>query len=173
MGALLQFPTAAVTCTFDSAWAALPTTMRTRSWSRAKLRPLWALHAKRCGGHDKLEAAIRAYLKGDKDLPKSGGPGLQVWLHNEKYDHWITEGSSIIAAVMEGDDLPRFPQPFRAALVASCGEAWVVSYIDRAKLDGTVLVVASPTAASRIREKGLAMKEAGLTALRLEIKSTS
>lgn len=165
---LFQFPVAAVQNTFEDGWAILPTTMKTRSLSRAKLRPIWDAAAKRVGGHDILLSALQSYLKGDKDLPKSGGPALDRWLKNEKYDHWLVEGSSVVVAQMNGEQAPRFPEPFRASLVASCGETWVVSYIDRFKLDGTVLVVSSKTAASRIREKADAMKVAGLTALRLD-----
>lgn len=168
MGALLQFPVAQVQSTFEAAWAALPSTMKTRSLSRAKLRPIWDTAAKRVGGQDVLFAALNAYLKGDKDLPKSGGPALDRWLKNEKYDHWLDVGSSVTAPIAQDDSRPRFPEPFRAKLIASCGEGWVISYIDRARLDGTVLVVSSPTAAGRIKEKREAMKAAGLTAMRLD-----
>lgn len=76
MGAVLQFPTEAVQSSFTDAWAAIPSTMKTRSLSRAKLKPIWDAAAKRVGGQDVLLGALKAYLKGDKDLPKSGGPAL-------------------------------------------------------------------------------------------------
>lgn len=167
---VLSFPQSAVS-TFDEAWRVLPQTMKTRSESRRKLAPLWNDHARRVGGQDVLLAALQAYLKGDKDLPKSGGPGLQVWLRSERYDHWL-EGPSCSVyteVTSDGDKLPKFPEPFRTALVQSCGEGWVRSYIDQCSLEGSVLIVPAGknTAASRIREKARDMKAAGLTALRM------
>ena len=152
---------------FLEAWELLPSTMKTRSLSRAKLRPIWDQHARRLGGQEALLAALQAYLKGDKDLPKSGGPGLQVWLRAEKYDHWCETGNSVVVPV--SDDRPRFAEPFRSALVASCGGGWVISYVDQCSLDGTVLVVPAGkhTALSKIRENARQMREAGLTAVRL------
>lgn len=167
---VLSFPQSAVS-TFDEAWRVLPQTMKTRSESRRKLAPLWNDHARRIGGHDVLLAALQAYLKGDKDLPKSGGPGLQVWLRAERYDHWLEGPSCSVFAEPEGEDRVQFPEPFRTALVQSCGEGWVRSYIDQCSLEGTVLIVpeGKHTAASRIREKARDMKAAGLTALRMGV----
>lgn len=151
---------------FLDAWALLPATMKTRSDSRAKLRPLWDSHAKRLGGQDVLLGALRAYLKGDKDLPKSGGPGLQVWLRAERYDHWLEAENSV---VIQDDDRPKLCEPFRSRLVELCGEGWVISYVDMCNLDGTVLVVPEGklTAMAKIRENARQMKAAGLTAVRL------
>lgn len=171
---IIAFPSAAVTCSFDSAWAVTPTTMKTRSESRAKLRPLWAFHAKRCGGQDRLEAAFRAYLKGDKDLPKSGGPGLQVWLRAEKYDHWLEGTNSVVSdsLTVEGVTRSQFPQTsIRDACIASIGLGWTISYLDRCGIaegpNGPVLTVKSPTAAERLREKAKELKALGLYGIRL------
>lgn len=177
MGAqLIPFPESARS-TFAEAWALIPSTMKTRSVSRAKLAPLWNDAAKRVGGHDVLLAALRAYLVGDKDLPKSGGPALDRWLKWEKYDHWLPGENSVVSEGSVGNshtsDRPRFPEPnIRAAVQAHLGLAWVISYLDRCELaegaNGPVLVVSSATAMQRIREQAKALKAAGLYGMRMK-----
>jgi len=176
MGAqLIQFPTAAVQSSFVDAWAAIPSTMKTRSLSRAKLKPIWDAAAKRVGGQDVLLAALRAYLKGDKDLPKSGGPALDRWLKNEKYDHWLEGENSVVSEVgipTTGLARPTFPiSSIRTAAIAALGLPWVLSYLDRCETaegpHGPVLVVSSPTAAGRLREKGQELKALGLYGIRM------
>ena len=165
MGALsnvVAFPVSAVV-SFDDGWNARKGQMRTRGDGKEKTRKLWNKHAKLIG-QDRLLAALQRYLREEKE-PTCGYPGLSVWLNGERYDHWLTESETVS---IDGVAALRFPEPFRASLVASCGETWVRSYIDRFKLDGTVLVVSSPTAAAKIKENAWAMKEAGLTALRLD-----
>ena len=160
---VVAFPISAVV-SFDDAWESRRGQMRTRGDGKEKTRKLWNKHAKLVG-QDRLLAALRRYLKEEKE-PTCGYPGLSVWLNGERYDHWMPEDSKGVGLT---DTLSlRFPEPYRSALVASCGEAWCKSYIDRAKLDGTVLVVSGGMAASRIRERAQEMKESGLTALRLE-----
>ena len=159
---VVAFPVSAVV-SFDDAWEARRGQMRTRGDGKEKTRKLWLKHAKLVG-QDRLLAALRRYLKEEKE-PTCGYPGLSVWLNGERYDHWMEAPMTIGS---NDSHSPRFPEPYRSALVASCGEVWVKSYVDRFKLDGTVLVVSSPTAAARIKEKAQEMKASGLTALRLD-----
>ena len=60
----------------------LPETMKRRSESKAKCEVLWTRESKRLGGQLVLLAKLKTYLRDDKDLPKSGGPGLQVLMRS-------------------------------------------------------------------------------------------
>jgi hypothetical protein len=164
---VVQFPTASVVSTFEDAWSLIPASMKTRSLSRAKLKPIWDRHAKTAGGQDVLIGALRAYLKGDKDLPKSGGPGLQVWLNQGKYDHWIEAGNSVVEA--EGlPDRPTFPdEAIRASVVASCGLGWVVSYLDPCELHSDGFITPKTGfALGKLRENARELKAAGIMGIR-------
>jgi len=170
---LIAFPSERVSSNFDDAWAILPQTMRTRSFSRDKLRPLWASHAKKIGGFDVLLSRLKAYLAGDKDLPRSGGPGLQKWLSDQRYDHWGDDASCSLFAVSEETQRVKFENAeIRAKIVLALGEAFVRSYIDQCGLldegSGPILLVKSSTAASRLREKGQELKALGLYGIRLK-----
>ena len=164
---VVQFPTASVVSTFDDAWSLLPASMKTRSLSRAKLKPLWDRHARAIGGQDRLLGALRAYLKGDKDLPKSGGPGLQVWLNQEKYDHWLEAGNSVVQDVSD-PDRPVFPdRTIRASVVASCGLAWVVSYLDPCELHADGFITPKTGfAVAKLKERAGELKAAGVKGIR-------
>jgi len=175
MGALIAFPVAAVTSTFVDAWGLLPTSMKTRSLSRAKLKPIWDAAAKRVGGQDVLLGALKAYLKGDKDLPKSGGPALDRWLKNEKYDHWL-EGENSVVSIMgnsHNSDHPAFPdKTIRDAVLAALGLPFVVSYLDPSVLidgpHGPLLQPKTDYARRKLEEhKGL-LKSLGLYGLRMK-----
>jgi len=146
---------------FERAWELMPATMRKRSLGKVKLRPIWSQHAKLVG-EDALLAALRAYVS-DDDCKKTGGKALDRWLRDGRYEHYIA--SEPVPVYSLGTKLA---EPFRASLVVSCGEAWVISYLDQCTVDGTVLVVpkGKATAWSRIDEKRNAMKAAGLTARR-------
>lgn len=145
---------------FDDGWKLLPDTMKKRSDSRAKVRKVWDMHAKRCGGQDKLLAALRTYLSGDKDLPKSGGPGLQVWLRAEKYDHWMPDEASIAMA-----ETPPYPQ--RPALIKSLGEPFVKSYIDSGTVhDDGFITPRTDYAKGKLMEKARELKQAGIAGIR-------
>ena len=164
---VVPFPTASVVSSFDQAWAAIPASMKTRSLSRAKLKPIWDRHAKAVGGQDVLIAALRAYLKGDKDLPKSGGPGLQVWLNQGKYDHWLEAGNSVVEAD-PASDRGTFPdRAIRASVVASCGLGWVVSYLDPCELHPDRFITPKTAfALGKLKEKARELKAAGVAGIR-------
>lgn len=162
MGAVLKFPEPERS-TFEEAWSITPDTMRKRSESKDRTAKRWSIHAKRCGGHTALLGALRAYLKSDKDLIKSGGPGLSVWLNQERYQHW-TDATVVeeMAVVVSG-----FPDAaIRQACVERMGLTWVLSYLDPSELDGTTLVVRTETAIQRMKEHGPFLKSLGLTGMR-------
>lgn len=172
MGAVLNFPTAAVQSSFEDAWSLLPISMRTRSLSRAKLKPIWDRHAKALGGQDRLLGALRAYLKGDKDLPKSGGPGLQVWLMAERYDHWLEGENSVV--FVAPDDKPAFPDKrIRDAVLASQGLPFVISYLDPCQLvDGPLGPLLQPKtdyARKKLMEHAKLFKSLGLYGIRMGV----
>jgi hypothetical protein len=156
--------------TFDDAWSLIPQSMKTRSKSRRLLRPIWDRHAKALGSQDRLLAALRAYLAGDKMLAKSGGPGLQVWLSEERYDHWLEDSTCSVFAEKQtdGSERVRFPdESIRARIVAVCGEGYTRSYLDPCTLhpDGWI-TPATNLARGKLVEKGRLLKEAGLVGIR-------
>lgn len=173
MGAVLQFPTEAVQSSFVDAWAAIPSTMKTRSLSRAKLKPIWDAAAKRVGGQDVLLGALKAYLKGDKDLPKSGGPALDRWLKNEKYDHWL-EGENSVVSIVRNSHNSEFPDKrIRDAVLASQGLPFVVSYLDQCQLvDGPLGPLLQPKtdyARRKLLEHAGLFKSLGLYGIRMAV----
>jgi hypothetical protein len=146
--------------------------MKTRSLSRAKLKPIWDRHAKALGGQDRLLGALKAYLKGDKDLPKSGGPGLQVWLAAERYDHWLEDAtcSVLTEKLTDGSERVRFPnESIRIAVLRATDEAWVRSYLDPCELhpDGFI-TPKTGFAMGKLREKARELKAAGIMGIRLK-----
>lgn len=169
---LIQFPVATVQSSFTDAWSLLPTSMRTRSLSRAKLKPIWDAAAKRVGGQDVLLGALKAYLKGDKDLPKSGGPALDRWLKNEKFDHWL-EGENSVVAVAPDDKLAFPDKRIRDAVLASQGLPFVVSYLDPCQLVegplGTLLQPKTDYARRKLLEHAGLFKSLGLYGIRMAI----
>lgn len=166
---ILQFPTPEANL-FDSAWSIIPATMKVRSKSRRLLRPIWDRHAKALGSQDRLLAALRAYLSGDKMLAKSGGPGLQVWLSEERYDHWLEDSTcSVFAENQTGEpERVRFPdESIRVQIVAIMGEAFTRSYLDPCQLhEDRFVTPASNYAKGKLIERARDLKAAGIAGLR-------
>jgi hypothetical protein len=164
---VVPFPTASVVSTFEEAWRDIPASMKTRSLSRAKLKPLWDAAAKRVGGQDVLLAALRAYLKGDKDLPKSGGPALDRWLKYERWDHWLEAGNSVVELSAKIGQLVFADPDIRASVVASCGLGWVVSYLDPCELHPDRFITPKTGfALGKLKEKARELKAAGVMGIR-------
>jgi hypothetical protein len=149
--------------TFDDAWSLIPQSMKTRSKSRRLLRPVWDRHARQLGSQERLLAALKAYLAGDKMLAKSGGPGLQVWLTEERYDHWLTDDA---CSVFASDDRTRFPEPFRSLVLKATDEGWVRSYLDPCVFVDGWIVPATEYAKGKLRDRGQMLKSAGLLGIR-------
>lgn len=137
--------------------------MRRRSDGLSKLKPLWNDHAKLAGGQAALLGALAAYLKGDEDLPKSGGPGLQVWLKSRRWENWLDLPTTTAEAAMHAQ---RFPEPHRSAIVARLGEPFVRSYIDPCEMDGTVLIVRTDTAVKKLGEHRFVFRALGFSGMR-------
>jgi hypothetical protein len=113
---------------------------------------------------------LRAYLAGDKMLTKSGGPGLQVWLSEERYDHWLEDETCSVFSekLTDGTQRVRFAdEAIRVRIVAALGEAFTRSYIDPAVMhpDGWI-TPATNLARGKLVEKGRLLKEAGLIGIR-------
>jgi len=146
--------------TFDAAWGLLPETMKRRSESKAKCKVLWDRESKRLGGQLSLLGKLKTYLRDDRDLVKSGGPGLQVLMRQGRLEHWVETVTD--ARTVE----PFSNADLRAAVVAAKGEAFARSYLDRCSCEGTTLIVATHFAAGKLREVGAIMKAAGFTGMR-------
>jgi hypothetical protein len=132
--------------TFDNAWRLLTDVMRRRSDAKAKCEVLWNREAKRLDGQEDLLARLRTYLRDDKDIPRTGGPGLQVLLRTGRLDHWVPMAQE-----------PRLLEPFanaeiRDAVSSLAGEAFCRSYLDPCTVDGKTLIVRTDTAIRRLSE---------------------
>lgn len=136
MSAVVAFPGERVT--FEEGWNLLPSTMRRRSDAKDKVRKLWMDHARRAGGQDALLAALRRYLKGDTDLPRTGGPGLQVWLRAGRYDHWQQDEAQ---AVADAATVVAFAdERMRASFHERFEDEKARRWFDRCALEGDTLV---------------------------------
>lgn len=128
--------------TFDAAWALLPALMRKRSDGKSKLKPMWDSHAKRVGP-DELLSALQRYLKDDKDVPRTGGPGLQVWLRACRYEAWMVEEEQVSSIVQ----MPAIEFPdarLRAAFHLRFQDDKARRWFDRCTLEGDMLIWPSP-----------------------------
>lgn len=89
---------------FCAAWDACTPEMRRRSLSREITFGHWIRQAILAGDGAALLAALRAYLSGDPDVKRTGGPGFHLWLRDGTWDHWTGEA----AATAGGFDLAAF-----------------------------------------------------------------
>lgn len=124
----------------------------------------------RPSGATSSDAETLASLAGDKMLAKSGGPGLQVWLSEERYDHWLEDSTCSVFAENPTDapDRVRFPdESIRVRIVAALGEGYTRSYLDPCTLhpDGWI-TPATGYAKGKLMEKGRELKAAGLYGIR-------
>lgn len=112
---------------FLEAWDACTPDMRSRSNNREKTWPIWMVAAMKAGGPETLLAALRAYLAGDKDVQRTGGPAFHRWLRDGTWEHWLPRAEAIGATATTWPG----PSALRAAIVEAKSEGWAVSYIDR------------------------------------------
>jgi hypothetical protein len=146
--------------TFDVAWGLLTDVMRRRSEAKAKCEALWNREAKRLNGQEDLLARLKTYLRDDKDIPRTGGPGLQVLLRTGRLDHW-----------QPMQQTPRLMPAFdnkeaRQAVAAYKGEGFCRSYLDPCRIEGTTLVVRTDIAIRQLREVAVILKGYGFTGMR-------
>lgn len=73
---------------FAALWAAATPQMRTRSVGREKLWPIWKAAKAKAGGGKVLAEALKRYVAEDGDVGRSGGPALERWLRDGKWQHW-------------------------------------------------------------------------------------
>ena len=151
---------------FDEAWTALPVEARTRS-SRKEAYPAWVKAASDVG-EEALLRAVRRYVREDKDHKREcGAPGFHRWLRWGRYEHWIETPQLTVVS-----DTPRFDrEDVRQAVILAKGEGFCGAYLDRARSDGSRIVVATETAAIKLREVGQIMKAFGYTGMVVERKS--
>lgn len=157
---VVPFPTPEPS-SFADAWALLPDQMKKRSESKAKVEILWNREAKRLGGQADILQRLKTYLRDDKDIQRTGGPGLQVILRAGKLEHWQPrqEGVSISA-----DAFPH--TAVRSHLLAVCGASWVASYLDQCEVDGTTIIVRTDYAIGKLKEHREVFKAAGFTGMK-------
>lgn len=146
--------------TFEAAWKLLPDTMRRRSQSKARTVAAWNREAQRLGGQEELLQRLKTYLRDDKDLPRSGGPGFHILLQSGRLDHWVPMQQT--PAFMDA-----FPHPgARRSVMEARGEAFCRSYLDPCEIEGTTLIARTDFAIAKLREVGPALKAHGFTGVK-------
>jgi hypothetical protein len=75
---------------FNRLWELAPPQMRKRAKSRAKVWPEW-LKAKRHDLPARILTGFARYKALDADLPRTGGPGLHIWLKDRTWEQWTSE----------------------------------------------------------------------------------
>lgn len=143
---------------FEEAWQALPDTARLRS-SKKEAYPAWARACVEIGEEAMLRA-VRRYVSEDKDHKREcGAPGFHRWLKWGRYEHWMTSAATVSPiATFEHEEA-------RKAVVLAKGEGFCRSYLDRCKIDGTRLIVATATAADKLKEVRSILKAHGFTGM--------
>jgi len=150
--------------TFAQAWDLLPSTMKTRTEAKRKVEPMWNREAKRLGGQEELLARLQTYLRDDKDLARSGGPGLQVLLRSGRLEHWV---ASSVVTITTGEQFPN--ESVRNRLLGMCGPAWVASYLDPATVEGTTVLVRTDYAVKKLLEHRHVFRMAGYSGLKKRV----
>lgn len=89
---------------FCAAWDACSPEMRRRSLSREITYGHWRREAASAGSGAVLREAHAAYMLGDPDVKRTGGPGFHLWLKDGTWDHWTGEQ----AANVPGFNLAKF-----------------------------------------------------------------
>lgn len=72
---------------FLAVWDGATPQMRRRSKSMAKAWAEW-VKARKASDPAKILAGLRAYLREDPDVQRTGGPGLQHWLRDRTFEQW-------------------------------------------------------------------------------------
>jgi hypothetical protein len=132
---------------FCAAWDACPDRMRKRSESREKTWPIWRDQAAKAGGGALLRGAHAAYLRGDDDLKRTGGPGFHLWLKEGRWEHWIPKATAAatISTVWTG------PPELRNAVVRETSGDFARSYLDTSIWQDGALVPRTGYAADKLR----------------------
>jgi hypothetical protein len=74
---------------FLAVWDAATPQMRRRAKSMAKAWAEW-VKVRKTAEPGKILAGLRGYLRGDPDVQRTGGPGLQNWLRDRTFEQWAT-----------------------------------------------------------------------------------
>jgi uncharacterized protein YdaU (DUF1376 family) len=145
---------------FVAAWAMTPTAMRTRAKSRDKVWPEWRKAKAKAGSGGVLIAALKRYIADDADFKRTGGPGLQTWLSDGRWEHWLVESSATAPATVPWSG----PAHIRAAIVAEKGEPFTASWLDRCTWRPPCSIVAPHSLFSNrlVREVGDTLKRLGV-----------
>jgi len=74
---------------FLTVWDGATAQMRRRAKSMAKAWTEW-VKVRKTTEPAKILAGLRAYLREDPDVQRTGGPGLHVWLRDRTFEQWST-----------------------------------------------------------------------------------
>lgn len=133
---------------FLAVWDQATDQMRGRAKSREKTWPEW-LKAKRAASPERILAGLKAYLDGDPDVKRTGGPGLHIWLRDLTFELWAGEfgAPAALGPTFNG------PAELRAMVVQATSETFAASYIDPSayRKDDRVIEARTEFAAGKIR----------------------
>jgi hypothetical protein len=73
---------------FLAVWDGSTPMMRRRAKSMSKAWTEW-VKVRKGLEPDRVLAGLRAYLKGDPDVNRTGGPGLHLWLRDRTFEQWV------------------------------------------------------------------------------------
>jgi hypothetical protein len=76
---------------FQRFWRAASPDARGRT-SQAKTWGPFDKAAKAAGGRAVIADAYGRYAAEDRDVQRTGGPGLHVWLNDRRWEHWLSPG---------------------------------------------------------------------------------
>lgn len=151
---------------FDEAWDARWN--KQRGEGREATQKLWRKLAAKWGD-DALIEAMRAFKANDKDLQRTGGPGLSVWLNQGRFENWfLTAAETELAG-----SFVSFPNvAVWTAAVEALGLPFCRSYLAPygwcEETSRLIVPRARLTAIERLKENARQLKACGVMGLKLE-----
>lgn len=82
---------------FAKVWEIATPEMRRRAKSKAKVWPEWR-KIRKATDPSVVLAGLVAYLSGDPDVKRTGGPGLHIWLRDRTFETWACDTPSEMGA---------------------------------------------------------------------------
>lgn len=146
---------------FLAAWNACTDKMRTRS-SRKSAHAVWRQN--RAPGGAKL-AALRAYLSGDPDVGRTGGPGFHLWIR-DKLPEWLDRPCGARPAAASWSGPAEVADAMTRAFGAEKGHGYLRAYCAWQDLPTKALLCSNNVICDFIRkEAGPALERMGVRVL--------
>lgn len=78
---------------FQAVWDGSTGQMRRRAKSMAKAWSEW-VKVRKTTQPGRILEGLRGYLRGDPDVQRTGGPGLNIWLRDRTFEQWADEAET-------------------------------------------------------------------------------